>query len=268
MLSTRAVVLTASRFGAHQGYRQMHVIRTTLLLVGLLGSAAPTRAAELFYLDHDAFTGQYVGPVGPLVISGDIEAGDYERLLAKIGEDVARFLSQNAVVVASSGGGGDVGEAIRIAELLRSLDSEVSVDAVTGRCAGPCFLVYATASRRVTAGARLLGFSTPLPEAAREWFKRAEMPQDLLEEFARRPPGTVHWLSDAEEARLGGRSPAFARELAVRCAWDDSAERDAIAGRRQFRELEPMWNCRTRLTQEAARAALRGLARRAPGTTP
>lgn len=264
MLWTRAVVLTASRFGAYQGYRQMRVIRTLVLLMGLLGSAAPARAAELFYLDHDAFTGKYVGPVGPLVISGAIDPGDYARLLAKIAEDVERFLKLNTVVVASSGGDGDVDEAIRIAELLRSLDSEVTVDPVTGRCAGPCFLIYAAAARRATAGARLLGVSTPLPEAAWAWLERNDMPRDLQDELARRPAGAVHWLSDAEEARLGARSPAFARELAARCAWDDEAERDALAGRRQFRELEPMWNCRTRLTQEAARAALRRLLDRAP----
>jgi hypothetical protein len=235
----------------------MPVIRILFQLAVLFGAVRTAEAAELFYLDHDALTGRYVGPTGPLVISGDIDAGDEERLLAKIEEDVERFLSRNAVVVASTDG--DVDEAIKIAGLLRALDSDVTVEAATGRCAGPCFLIYAAAAERASGGPLQLGFSTPVPEAARAWLTRAELPRDLLDELARSPPGTMHWLTEAEEARVGGRSPAFARELAARCAWSDAAEREAIAGRRPFRELEPLWACRARVSREAARATLRRL---------
>lgn len=51
--------------------------------------------AELFYMDHDPFTDEYVGPVGPLVLSGEIMPGDYGRLLARIAGDEVRFLSLN-----------------------------------------------------------------------------------------------------------------------------------------------------------------------------
>ena len=274
MLGTRAAVLTASRFGVRYGYRQMRSrpgsgrtvndgkhcqmqLMRTMTLLALLYVAAPVRAAEFFYLDHDAFSGRYVGPVGPLVLSGDIDAGDYARLLARIAADGERFLSQNAVIVASVAG--DTDEAIKIAGLLRSMDSEVTVGTLTGRCSGPCFLIYAAAARGAIDGSLLLGVRAPLPEAARVWLRGNAVPQDLLDELSGGSPDAVHWLSEAEETRLGGRSPAFGRELAERCAWDDAAEREAIAGRRPFRDLEPMWACRTRLTQAAARATLRRL---------
>ncbi len=45
-----------------------------------------------------------MGPVGPLVLSGEIIPGDYGRLLAKIAEDPNRFLSQNKLILASGQG--------------------------------------------------------------------------------------------------------------------------------------------------------------------
>jgi hypothetical protein len=61
-----------------------------------------SHGADLFYMDHDALTGKYTGPVGALVMSGDIEPGDYVRLLAKISEDPPRFLAQDTLILASS----------------------------------------------------------------------------------------------------------------------------------------------------------------------
>jgi len=51
---------------------------TMLLVLVLVGGLAspPSRAAEFFYMDHDRLTERYVGAVGPLVLSGDIAAGD------------------------------------------------------------------------------------------------------------------------------------------------------------------------------------------------
>ena len=58
-------------------------LRIVLCQVALLLLSVPAPAAELFYMDHDAITGEYVGPVGPLVMSGEIIPGDYDRLLSK-----------------------------------------------------------------------------------------------------------------------------------------------------------------------------------------
>jgi hypothetical protein len=63
-----------------------------------------SHGADFFYMDHDAFTGRYTGPVGSLVMSGDIEPGDYDRLLTKIAENPPRFLSQNTLILASEAG--------------------------------------------------------------------------------------------------------------------------------------------------------------------
>src|ERR1700761_5831950 len=85
----------------------------------LLLACAAASAAEIYYLDRDAFNNQYLGPVGPLVLSGEIVPGDYDRLLDKIAEDPGRFLDQNKLILASNDG--DADEAIKIARLVRSL---------------------------------------------------------------------------------------------------------------------------------------------------
>ena len=95
-------------------------------------------------MDHDPFTNEYVGATGPLVLSGDIVPGDYDRLLSKIAEDEIRFIGQNKLMLASESG--DVPEAIKIAKLLRALYSEVVVGPLTGKCVGPCFLIYTAAN--------------------------------------------------------------------------------------------------------------------------
>jgi hypothetical protein len=127
--------------------------------VALLLLAAPSLGAELFYMDYDPYTNQYVGPVGPLVISGEIVPGDYDHLLSKIRDDPDRFLAENKIILASDGG--DVAEALRIATLVKSMFSAVIVGPLTGRCASACFFIYAAANQRETDGERLIGINRP-----------------------------------------------------------------------------------------------------------
>jgi len=261
-----AMVLTTSRNDVRADYRQMScrrsptararvavILRLAILAVALL-CGSPAWSAELFYMDHDEFTGKYVGPVGPLVLSGDISPGDYDRLLAKIAVDPGRFLTQNKVIVAATAG--DTGEAIRIAVLLQSLYAEVDVDSMTGPCAGPCFLIFAAAAQRSAGGERLLGIGVPVQGAARAFLIRSEVPAYLLEEPPPRPPAEVYWLTPQDLAQLGGKSPAFAVFLTGRCGWDDELERAANAGRKSFEDLRPLWACRIRVTRAEARKAL------------
>jgi hypothetical protein len=274
MLWITAMVLTASRNDARAGYRQMTCRRSptmrehglaptrrfAIALTAMVLCGSPARSAELFYMDHDAFTGRYTGPVGPLVLSGDIAPGDYDRLLSKISEDPDRFLTHNKVIVASTAG--DAGEAVRIATLLKSLYSEVDVGPLTGRCAGACFLIFAAAAQRSVDGERLLGIDVPVQDTARAFLAENGVPADLLGDGALRAPQDqptpqeVHWLTQQDLARLGGKSPAFDHFLAGKCAWDDELERAANAGRRSFDDLKPIWACRIGATRAEARKAL------------
>jgi hypothetical protein len=250
-------------------------MRLALVCTIFLLSGAVASSAELFYLDRDAFNNEYVGPVGPLVLSGEITPGDYDRLLAKIAEDDKRFLSQNKLILASSEG--NAAEAMKIARLIQSLYTQVVVGPLTGRCAGACFLIYAAAVERGTDGENLLGLSRPgLAES--EWVSRStteaalledsmqgpvraflvenEVPADLVEQVFQRPSTDVYWLSDDDETALGSKSPAFAKFLEKNCKWTDGLDKAVLRGERPFEDLKTYTACRARTTQPEARKAL------------
>jgi hypothetical protein len=246
-----------------------------LVCTVMLLSGAAARSAELYYLDRDAFNNEYVGPVGPLVISGEIVPGDYERLLAKIAEDDKRFLLQNKLILASNEG--NAAEAMKIARLVRALYTQVVVGPLTGRCAGACFLIYAAAVERGTDGENLLGVARPglaesewvarpTTEAAlledgmqgpvRDFLIENDVPSGLLEQVFQRPSTDVYWLTDDDETALGSKSPAFTKFLEKNCKWTDGLDRAVLRGERPFEDLKAFTDCRVRMTQPEARKAL------------
>ena len=235
----------------------VRLLPMTLLLA--LGVVMPLRAAELFYMDHDTLTARYVGAVGPLVLSGDIIPGDYDRLLTRIAQDGTRFMEQNTLILAAERG--DVTEALRIGRLVRLLLTQVLVDPLAGKCGGACFLIYAAAGQRATDGHGLLGVQrTPAVEAA---LTESGVPPALLAEFARHS-AEMYWLTDADERSLGSRSPGFVQYLKARCAWDDAVEREVLSGKRPAADAQSLFDCRARVTRSDARKALAGaLAERA-----
>lgn len=246
-------------------------LRAALCNVALFLAGTPCLGAELFYLDHDPFTAEYVGAVGPLVISGEIVPGDYERLLSKITGDERRFLALNKIILASDGG--DVAEAVRIAGLVKSLFTQVIVGPLTGRCVSACFFIYAAAVQREADGERLVGINRPFisdsDETAavapaegralaqvRVFLRENAVPNYLVDEMFRRASDDAYWLSDEDEKNLGLRSQAFIRYLRDKCAWDENIERDTYAGRRPLDELTQKLKCRARVTQADAHEAL------------
>ena len=243
------------------------------LIVLLSGAAAP--AAEVFYMDRDTFSNRYTGPVGPLVLSGEILPGDYGRLLDKIADDPDRFLGLNKLILASSDG--NATEAIKIARLVRALYTQVTVGPRTGRCVGACFLIFAAATERGTDGENLVGIHRPglagsewtslstteaalredaLQAPVRDFLRENEVPPELIARLFDRLPTDVYYLSESDETTLGSKSPAFRRSLAKNCDWTDTLEREVYHGQRPAGDLEKLASCRSRLTKPEARKAL------------
>jgi hypothetical protein len=239
--------------------------RAAACIFALLLVCVPAFSAELFYMDHDPYTDRFVGPVGPLVLSGEIVPGDYAALLSKILADRDRFLAQNKLILASDGG--DVAEALEIAKLVKSLYTEVIVGPLTGRCVSACFFIYAAASQRETDGERLIGINRPYLIAStarststadatvessalatvRAFLEDNAVPRYLLDEMFRHASDDAYWLSAEDQKNLGYRSPAYDRYLRDKCAWDD---------KKPVEDLQRMSKCRDRVTQDAARRAL------------
>jgi hypothetical protein len=253
--------------------------RIAIYQVALLLLGAPSLGAELFYMDHDPYTNQYVGPIGPLVISGEIIPGDYDHLLSKILENPERFLAENKIILASDGG--DVAEALKIAKLVKSMFSVVIVGPLTGRCASACFFIYAAANQRHTDGERLIGINRPYlvdsetasassaasaTDAAgtenrallkvRVFLQENAVPGYLVDEMFRRASDEVYWLSEDDQKNLGYSSPTLKQFLRAECAWDEGLEQGVLDGKRPADDLREKWKCRSRVTQLKAREAL------------
>lgn len=229
-------------------------MRTSLtMLLVLVGGLAwlPLRAAEFFYMDHDTLTERYVGAVGPLVLSGEIAPGDYDRLLAKIAADQDRFFKLNQLILASEQG--DVDEALRIAKLVAQMFSEVTVGPLTGRCSGACFVIFAAASERATDGEGLIGVRRQPTVAA--FLEQNAVPAALVKELDAAATD-VYWLTPEDERSLGHRSATFARYLKVRCGWDEAVEREAYTGARPLSDMSAALACRNRVTRADGRKAL------------
>lgn len=244
-------------------------LRITLGWALLTFAAVPCPGAELFYMDHDPFTDKYVGAIGPLVLSGEIEPGDYDHLLAKILEDENRFLSQNKILLASDGG--DVREAMKIGSLIKSLFSEVIVGTQTGRCVSACFLIYVSAQQRATEGDHLIGINRPYLadppvtnsaaerdslQQVRAFLHENDVPPNLIEEMFRHASDDAYWLTPDDEKALRHRARSFDQYLMTRCAWDPAIEREVAAGRRPIEDWQPMLKCRDHVTRGDAHAAL------------
>ncbi len=241
--------------------------RLALCQFALLVASMPALGAELFYMDHDRFTDHYVGSVGPLVMSGEIVAGDYTRLLSRITADENRFFALNTLILASDGG--DVAEALKIAALVKSLYAAVSVGPLTGRCVSACFFIYAAAVQRAVDGERLIGINRPYlvdADAAtaegralapvRAFLRENAVPDYLVEEMFRRASDDAYWLSADDQKSMGYRSPSFTRYLKTKCAWDDDVERQVYAGKRPVEDLKDMSRCRDRITRSDGHKAL------------
>jgi hypothetical protein len=251
--------------------------RIPVCIFALFLVSIPALGAELFYMDHDLFTDVYVGPIGPLVISGEIAPGDYDRLLVKIMEDEKRFMVQGKIILASDGG--DVAESMKIATLVKSLFTAVLVGPLTGRCVSACFFIYAAAGQREADGARLIGINRPYlvdSEAATSAPPKADpsvaetralmqvraflsdngVPPYLADEMFRHGSDDAYWLSADDEKNLGYRSPSFDRYLKAKCAWDEGMAQDVLAGKRALDDLKQMLKCRTLAIQADAHKAL------------
>jgi hypothetical protein len=199
--------------------------------------------------------------------------------------------------------GGDGAEALKIARLVKSLHSRLSVGPLTGRCVSACFYIYAAAAEREVDGEKLLGINRPFiadtqPVAAtataadaetaaaseavpaaqargaaaeagaltqvRAFLQDNAVPNYLVEEMFRHASDDAYWLSADDEKNLGSRSQSFKHFLAEKCAWDEKIEREVYDGKRPVDELKRLLKCKDGATRHAAHQALLAAGQRRP----
>jgi hypothetical protein len=204
-------------------------IYTAILII--TGSFFRAHAAEFSYGSMDNSS---IEKSNAVVIQGEIQEGDFDRLKQFIRKDFRRFHAR-MIVLASPGG--DLLEAIRIGNLIRSTYQPVFVNSKIGRCASACFLIYVAAVERSAVPSavgihRPYFFSTEsarlslsdaekrqrsLDEQVRKYLEDHEVPRYLIERMFSLSSKEIYWLDVNDLARIGARANWWDQVLVDRC---------------------------------------------------
>lgn len=203
-----------------------------------------------------------------LTLSGEITPGDAEKIAAHFlavkpfSPATRTYYFPNALYLNSPGG--DVVEALRIADLVRSLGlTVVVVPDGKGVCASSCFLIYVAAVHREASGIdeiRVkgakgnlgpLGIHRPYlrgvandPSGARKQeevmlsmrahLAKSGVGQALIDKMMSHASNDVYWLNSEEVRSLGSYSPGVEEQLIEKCAYN--AKQLAKLSRREYLE--------------------------------
>lgn len=191
-----------------------------------------------------------------ITMNGEIKSGDAERL-ASIFFAVKPLLASYYIYPNSlylNSPGGDVSEAIRIAELVKMLGISVAtIGDGKGACASSCFLIYAAALERTASGIDTLrakghkGNLGPLgvhrpylsvitddPAGAnrqeqvmsdmRAYLIKASVGHVLIDKMMSHASNDIYWLNAEEIRALGNFSPGVEEQLISKCSYDARKE--------------------------------------------
>lgn len=222
--------------------------------------------ATLEYKRLDSSPDQANNPVNfrDLTLSGEIKTGDAKKLLAMLLDPKSPYFS--GVIVNSPGG--SVDEAIKIAKLVKSLYTPVSVDP-NGYCASACFFIFLAGSGRSASPAELMGTAErrvqdeslrkhglpPTPGSVglhRPFLTRIDglnnkqsdgmrfvasylegelLPRRLIDLMMSKPSNDIYWLKDDDLAGLGDYPPEQEEYFIQKCGYDRNHIAKVLASR-------------------------------------
>lgn len=215
------------------------------LLVTLL--AVPCAHALEFQYNNPFPSGPLAGTARGLTLSGEVRPGDAARLSALMQRKPAdAWYALGRVEVAVTGG--DVAEALQLAELLAPLYPHT---VATGDCAGACAIVWLSGAWRLLPAGRI-GLQKPDPDTAaagsappdappaydtrvdrlREYLLKQGLPLPVYQRWADSRGSQTYWLSTPEVNATGTWPPYYYDKLKPRCPLLDATEEGYHALRR------------------------------------
>jgi hypothetical protein len=221
-------------------------------------------------------------PYPTLVLAGEIVPGDYDRLLEYA---TRNNVDLHILPITLATPGGDIAEALKIGQLLKSIYATVVVGPKTGPCASACFILFASAVNRSAipglvgihrpylSKERFQALSPPQAEkletgallAAEDYLHKLRVPSALVDTMFENASSEIHWLT-AEELRALGARPAWYEEfLIARCNLDKDAETEFLDhpdNTALLNKLVAVSNCGHQLTDQEATSNLAAATRR------
>ncbi len=170
-------------------------------------------------------------------MSGEIRNGDFDRFKAFIRKSLSRYESHRFIEVSSNGG--NLVEALKIAELLKIMYPSITVD---GDCASACFYIYLSGSHRFVKPSSRLGvhrayfdktyFAGLTPRDAKKRhtelailseaiLEENGVPQEIKEIMARTPSFEIYWLSKQEISKIGNMPDWYEEFMIAKCNYGD-----------------------------------------------
>jgi hypothetical protein len=178
-------------------------------------------------------------------LKGEIQPGDFNKVVTLARRNFKTFLHASWSLDLTDG---DLQEAMQIGNLIKNLGRKVEVEESGAKCAGACFLVYASAVDRI-ALENSLGLRKPYPApagfgdlspdparkksellliAVRDFLTENEVPTDSIEKMFSLSPGQIYWLDAAEAERLGRRPHWFDQNLMAKCRFSSKQFFEAV----------------------------------------
>lgn len=132
-------------------------MKKNLIIIFLLTFSNLAISLDFFYSNLNPMGPGQVGS-SALVLKGDIENGDFVKLIKFLKKNPQPFITDRFMVLASNGG--DLEEALKISDFIKNSYPSVFIGTTNGRCVSACFFLTASAPQRLwTEG--LLGIHRP-----------------------------------------------------------------------------------------------------------
>ena len=206
-----------------------------------LSSICPAVAADFRLAQDNTQPG-----VPILYMSGEIRAGDRDKLVNLLRSDLASTPSITDIWLNSPGG--DLSEAIKIGAVIEDLGYTAIVPA-GAKCASACFFIWVSASGRLAPGEIIIhrpyfdmrnssqsasGFEKhyrTTSEAASLYLRQRNVPLDLVDLMLKVSSSDGYVLSEADKLRIGPMSAARTEYMVQNCGLPDAGEsRHIMAG--------------------------------------
>lgn len=203
-----------------------------VILISLITTIS-SNAAEVEWQNKDPKS-------GAIVLVGEIIRGDAEKILRAIRDDKKIMFE-----IFLNSPGGDLAEAIKIAEIIDASKAQTRVS-TDGFCASACFFIYLAGHGRFAIGEGeqrgefkngRLGIHRPYitnisdskksqnsqlmaMEKARKYLEIRNVPTSLIDKMMTRPSNNIYWLTRSDIKDLGEYPPETEELYISKCGYD------------------------------------------------
>lgn len=216
------------------GTRLLGVSRHFFVIALTFASMSLAYAMEIEFVHNADYSQNHI------VLKGEIRSGDYKKLESMYlsplrgPQDFGAAMLMTAPIHLDSKGG-NVDEALKIADLINRLSRAVIV---SGTCASACSLLYMAGATRYVADNGRVGLhriyfnpvyyqNLPMVKARHLYEKNEQvfkeqmlkygLPQHLFEKMMRTPSDSVYWLNHEDVENIGMWPPYMEERLIAQC---------------------------------------------------